>query len=44
MYRINNERQDSVHTYTMQNYPQDLKKKVTLLQHFRTYLESDTRP
>lgn len=25
-------------TYSVEKYPEDLKKKVTLLQHFRNYL------
>lgn len=29
---------EPVSVYTLENYPEDLKKKVTLLQHFRSYL------
>jgi polo-like kinase 1 len=32
---------DVVNTHTLANYPKDLQKKVTLLQHFRSYLEGD---
>jgi len=28
-------------TYTLENYPEDLKKKATLLRHFKNYLSSD---
>jgi polo-like kinase 1 len=28
-------------THTLTDYPKDLQKKVTLLQHFRSYLESN---
>ena len=30
---------DVVSCYTLKNYPKELHKKVTLLQHFRSYLE-----
>jgi polo-like kinase 1 len=29
-------------TYSLDDYPEDLKKKVTLLRHFKNYLASDT--
>jgi len=29
-------------TFTLTNYPKELQKKVTLLQHFRGYLEGDS--
>ncbi len=47
------DRQDVVTAYTLTEYPKPLQKKVTLLQHFRSYLEAeiprpstegDTRP
>ena len=28
-------------TYNLTDYPKDLQKKVTLLQHFRSYLENN---
>ena len=37
------ERQEAAITYTLTDYPKDLQKKVTLLQHFRSYLEGDIR-
>lgn len=37
--RKNSERVDVVSAYTFNNYPKDLHKKVTLLLHFRSYLE-----
>ena len=27
--------------YTLSDYPKELQKKVTLLQHFRSYLENN---
>ena len=41
MERRPSDKQDIVSTYTLQDYPKDLQKKVTLLQHFRSYLEGD---
>lgn len=35
-----NEKQDVMSTYSLTDYPKDLQKKVTLLQHFRSYLEN----
>lgn len=43
MERKNNERQDIITTHTLDNYPKDLSKKVTLLQHFKTYLEAEAK-
>jgi polo-like kinase 1 len=37
------ERQETTATYTLTEYPKDLQKKVTLLQHFRSYLEGDIK-
>jgi polo-like kinase 1 len=37
------DKQDVVSTYNMDNYPDELKKKVTLVQHFRKYLEEDNK-
>lgn len=36
------ERQDVMSSYTLNNYPKELNKKVTLLQHFKNYLEEET--
>ena len=36
------ERQDVMSSYPMANYPKELNKKVTLLQHFKNYLEEET--
>jgi polo-like kinase 1 len=30
-------------SHTLQEYPKELQKKVTLLQHFRSYLEGDSK-
>lgn len=37
--RRNNDRQDILTSWTLKEYPKDLHKKVTLLLHFRSYLE-----
>jgi polo-like kinase 1 len=36
------EKQDVMVTHSLTDYPKDLAKKVTLLQHFRSYLENNT--
>jgi len=36
------EKIDVATSYTLNDYPKTLQKKVTLLQHFRSYLESDS--
>jgi len=41
MERRSSDRQDVVTSYTLMDYPKELQKKVTLLQHFRSYLEGD---
>ena len=35
------EKQDVMQTYNLTDFPKDLQKKVTLLQHFRSYLENN---
>lgn len=35
------DKQEIIHRHTLDNYPQDIHKKVTLLQHFKSYLEGD---
>lgn len=40
LYKQENERHDTCYTHTLDDYPGNLNKKVTLLQHFRSYLES----
>lgn len=37
------EKQDVVSSYTFEEYPEHLKKKVILLQHFKTYLENEVQ-
>jgi polo-like kinase 1 len=32
------DKQDQVQSHTLTEFPQDLQKKVTLLQHFKSYL------
>lgn len=36
------DRQEIVYPNNLKNYPDELKKKVTLLQHFKSYLEGDS--
>jgi len=42
MERRSSDRQDIGKEYTLTEYPKELQKKVTLLQHFRSYLEGDS--
>ncbi|OMJ66941.1 hypothetical protein SteCoe_36041 [Stentor coeruleus] len=37
------EKQDVCNTYLLTEYPKELQKKITLLQHFRSYLEGDIK-
>ena len=37
------DRQDIMVTHNLVDYPKDLHKKVTLLQHFKNYLENDAK-
>ena len=41
MERKQNDKQDIIAQYTFAEYPKELKKKVTLLQHFKNYLEGE---
>ena len=41
MERRASDKQDVVTSHTLTDYPKELQKKVTLLQHFRSYLEND---
>lgn len=43
MERRQGERQDTTTSFTLDEYPPELKKKVTLLTHFKTYLENDSK-
>jgi len=36
------EKHDNTQQYTIKDYPKELNKKVTLLQHFKSYLEGGT--
>jgi len=38
---ITRQRSEARCTHTLDNYPEELKKKVTLLKHFRTYMQTD---
>jgi len=37
------DKQDSITSHTMTEYPKDLAKKVTLLLHFKSYLDGDSK-
>mmetsp|Transcript_120942 Transcript_120942/g.342121 ORF Transcript_120942/g.342121 Transcript_120942/m.342121 type:complete len:951 (-) Transcript_120942:202-3054(-) len=39
--RRTTERNEVVSTHTFDNFPEDLKKKVTLLRHFKSYMSTD---
>jgi polo-like kinase 1 len=41
--RRSSDRQDVVSSHSLTEYPKEMQKKVTLLQHFRSYLEGDVR-
>ena len=42
--RKTNEKFDVMRCYYLKNYPKELHKKVTLLLHFRSYLDSIKPP
>ena len=44
MERRSADRQDIGREYNLTDYPKELQKKVTLLQHFRSYLEGTEKP
>ncbi len=44
MERRSADRQDVGKEFTLSDYPRELQKKVTLLQHFRSYLEGTQKP
>ncbi|CAI2361085.1 unnamed protein product [Moneuplotes crassus] len=37
------DKQEVIHTHTMSDYPEEFSKKVTLLQHFKNYLETESK-
>lgn len=41
--RQSHDKQELVSNHTLTDYPKDLQKKVTLLQHFRSYLEGENK-
>lgn len=41
MERKDHSRQDSIATYEIISYPEELRKKVILLEHFRSYLQGE---
>jgi polo-like kinase 1 len=41
--RRQSDKQEIISAHTLTDYPKELQKKVTLLQHFRSYLEGDTQ-
>jgi len=42
--RRSTDKQDVTTKHTLADYPKELQKKVTLLQHFRSYLEGESKP
>ena len=38
------DKQEIISSYNMDEYPKELQKKVTLLNHFKNYLEGETNP
>eukprot|EP00331_Platyophrya_macrostoma_P004873 CAMPEP_0176416666 /NCGR_PEP_ID=MMETSP0127-20121128/6468_1 /TAXON_ID=938130 /ORGANISM="Platyophrya macrostoma, Strain WH" /LENGTH=641 /DNA_ID=CAMNT_0017796757 /DNA_START=31 /DNA_END=1956 /DNA_ORIENTATION=+ len=42
--RRSTDKQDITTKHSMTDYPKELQKKVTLLQHFKGYLEADSKP
>lgn len=43
MERKGSDKQDVTTSHSLTDYPKELQKKVTLLQHFRSYLEGDVK-
>ncbi|CAG9333520.1 unnamed protein product [Blepharisma stoltei] len=43
MERRGPDKQDIIVQHTLTEYPKDLQKKITLLQHFRSYLDGDVK-
>jgi len=41
--RQSQDKQELISNHTLTDYPKDLQKKVTLLQHFRSYLEGENK-
>lgn len=37
------DKNEELHKYNFKNYPKEMQKKVTLLQHFRSYLEGQEK-
>lgn len=37
------DKQEVIHSHTLSDYPEEFKKKVTLLQHFKNYLETESK-
>jgi polo-like kinase 1 len=44
MERRSADKQDVMSNHTLTEFPKELQKKVTLLQHFRSYLEGNGKP
>ena len=43
MERRTQEKQDITQSYNLNEYPKELNKKITLLLHFKSYLEGDNK-
>lgn len=37
------DKQEIIHTHTLTDYPEEFHKKVTLMQHFKNYLETESK-
>lgn len=37
------DKQEVIHSHTLSDYPEEFHKKVTLLQHFKNYLETESK-
>ena len=42
--RRTSDKQEVITTHNLEDYPKDLQKKVTLLNHFKNYLEGESNP
>ncbi|CAK65757.1 unnamed protein product (macronuclear) [Paramecium tetraurelia] len=41
--RKGTDKQDAIEKFSINSYPKELQKKVTLLQHFKSYLDADSK-
>ena len=43
-YQNSETKEDELHEFSIENYPQDLNKKVTILMHFNKYMKAGEKP